>query len=1005
MEALLKNIPEIPESKLDSSVQTKLNSSGGGNPKVFIPTLSTDFTSPDAGNANKIWEIQTDIDLVGGSFVAPANITLFLKGGNVLNVGNFIGNKTAFRFINEDAKFDLKGATVTGTFKGDIFYFSNFGGIDDNSSSTDNKTTFKQALNLVNSLSGTLVVNKVNTGVYWMSSTNQEDNSPFFPNINATLPYIGLGNDGVTMEINGDVEIKEKADDIQEKTMFQFYNTSNSKIINRGIITGDRDIHDYVTRYKVTAAPTSGTYIDFKILVINPKKDNNVIETIDINIPITANTSLAAFQTEILTYINTNASFADYTAEVDATTTNYFKVHGQAGVYFRLVVDEGDTNLTFATINDSNQPHENGTTITWGSRADYCDVIGGTLRNATGEGVRATYQGNGGAWIQNFTRGDLNFNTGVFTPSGSGDYMIMDDHRDFSGYTHPWFYVGYNAFGAVTSLYPTFWVMWEEADNSFIEMSPLLEMHRRIPIETAHKKGRLVLDYTPNSQYMFMDAKSMPLGGTCKGVNFVYNRRQHVSNPPPDMWFTECTFDKVGGFSPNFDIDWEDLGKYSTDGGVEKCTFRDAAAGSLIMKGNEGTKIINNIWEARTNNIYSSGAISTAWGRKILITGNTFTRRDVTVDINVLVSGSHMTDAVLTLGAGGGRVSSNDFTDVIVRDSLDSSAPATSSSGGPTTPIISNQTFKYTKSWVDQAPTLLREYGTIGYEDVTFKFNDKSSMHYSTGITFPLVVLSNSSIGSNMHAQKTITNQEACQGYHKNTKVLDIAPSSSGLHNVSVQLYAHQKIDGFDCSTNVQIARGYIVDGRRYKNINVRAGWLRLELYQFASTNTGTFPTIYLDKPRVSVPVEIAPTNGYLNNTVNGGNEWTTVFRTPLKDVNIVVEDGYFESLGNVVGYFLKAEQYGTLTFKNTEFVSKASGIETIDLTATNRVPATTGAITFIDCEFTNINLVFRVGDKRLFTKAHKDLEVHADNTTALAGGVLAGYMYRTATGDNKVAY
>ena len=65
---------------------------------------------------------------------------------------------------------------------------------------------------------------------------------------------------------------------------------------------------------------------------------------------------------------------------------------------------------------------------------------------------------------------------------------------------------------------------------------------------------------------------------------------------------------------------------------------------------------------------------------------------------------------------------------------------------------------------------------------------------------------------------------------------------------------------------------------------------------------------------------------------------------------------------------------------------------------------ATNGAVTFIDCEFENVTMTLRTGDKILYTKANANLEEYADNAAAIAGGIPTGYMYRiTGTGDVRM--
>lgn len=80
----------------------------------------------------------------------------------------------------------------------------------------------------------------------------------------------------------------------------------------------------------------------------------------------------------------------------------------------------------------------------------------------------------------------------------------------------------------------------------------------------------------------------------------------------------------------------------------------------------------------------------------------------------------------------------------------------------------------------------------------------------------------------------------------------------------------------------------------------------------------------------------------------------------------------------------------------------KMNTLETIDLTNTSRVPATTGPISFINCNFENISLILRPIDKLLYTYPSSNAPLYVDNATAVATlGV--GYWYRDSDNSNKL--
>lgn len=99
---------------------------------------------------------------------------------------------------------------------------------------------------------------------------------------------------------------------------------------------------------------------------------------------------------------------------------------------------------------------------------------------------------------------------------------------------------------------------------------------------------------------------------------------------------------------------------------------------------------------------------------------------------------------------------------------------------------------------------------------------------------------------------------------------------------------------------------------------------------------------------------------------------------------------------GNIDGFIGEnLEQWGgtgDTVIKNSEFSLMHRAV-------------TGGTITIIDpikpFTFTGQESV----DKVLFTKANPNLEVFADNASAIAGGIPTGYMYRTATGETRMVY
>ncbi|UOB18582.1 hypothetical protein [Abyssalbus ytuae] len=954
---------KIKYRDLDTELQSQIDNPGV-NPNVLI--LSDLSQLADPSNSGKIIKVQNIFTMTNDITIA-SNIILIDDGG-IIHSGGFslTPDNTMVLFNGEDIFLDFfTGTIVMGSWIVNKVYATNIGAVSADNSSTDNRNSFINLLNMVNSSSGTAVFNKgINqTGIYYMSASAIPLN-PFYPNRSPEpTVYIGNGYDGVTMIIEGDVTIKKIPDNLEKSLLFQAYDTKGSKLILKGRIEGDRNQHNYITKYYLNTAPTSGTFINFRLLEIDPENVIITTKTIDENISVTLN-DLSTIKSEILDYINNNAAFTDYSAVVDPDDSDYFIITGPAGQYFKLELSEGDTNLTALQFNESNITHENNFLFTFGSNSD--DFIiegGGTFYGSSGDAIICTAQLNGSGGVINFVRGDVNFDTGELTSNASGKYVYAPSLRDFSmsTYSNRWFYVGMNALSTVITLYPNYWVLWYDENDNFIESSPLLEMHRRVNIKPQWKKARLIFDYTPNytSFFIFMDPKSLPLGGVVKDITFDFNRRQHISNPPPDLQIINCRFKNVGGASPGFDIDWEDLGKYSTDGLVQGCTFENSASGSLIIKGAEGVKIIDNVFETPTDKKASLIGVSTGYGRKTNISNNTIIGKNDFVDISSKYSNNYKTRGYLNVGAGGSLISDNVFENIQFRDGQDTGL--ITEAPGKSTSVLKNNIIRISKPWIGN---LINEYGNLGWENNQWFFNDKSILHYTTNIIFPLVEIAFSTNSSSIQSRRIIVDDGTHNGYYKNEYVRGIKPNPVNYHNIGWELYA-QPIDGYDIDTNLSIRYGFMGD-KTMNNVYVREGWLRFYLDQFTDIGTGEFPIYEIKNTSVNVPAEIDENEGYLLNTNYGATQWTTALRTPKKDVNFIFINCSIHVNGTITGYLLKMDHNGTTLFDNCVFSAETPDL--IDFNDTERFSLTLGEVTFIDPEFKNVSTILRAKDEIIYT-------------------------------------
>jgi hypothetical protein len=168
---------------------------GGGtsNPNIFIATLATDFTSPDVANQNKIWELQTDIDL-GNAVVdlSSYNITFKDGGGQLTNFTSIdLGD---FKVDNgEDAVLFDQSGTIAGEVSG-LTYVGWFG-LNANASLISG-ATLNGALPDHIAIQNAQAVTKLNNGTisfpynaYMMQGDGTNPDYTYVDN-----PYTGAGN-------------------------------------------------------------------------------------------------------------------------------------------------------------------------------------------------------------------------------------------------------------------------------------------------------------------------------------------------------------------------------------------------------------------------------------------------------------------------------------------------------------------------------------------------------------------------------------------------------------------------------------------------------------------------------------------------------------------------------------------------------------------------------------------------------------------------------------------
>jgi len=965
-----RHTPEITEDMLSSALVTKVNTIGEGatNAKVFIPTLATDFTSPNIANANKIWEVQTDIDLAGGSFTAPTNITIFLNGGNVLNIGTFIGNNTSFKFVNEDSVFDLFDATVSGTFRGKQFLATNFGAIDDNLDTTDNYQIGKTLVDIVNSVGGTLIWNKKNTGKYWASVKNYALDSPFFPTSNNEAWIVGNGNNYITIKHESNVEIITITNDLPSSCRYMFHNTRGSKILG-GTLRGDRYRHQYKREILVTSGASSTSSITLTINIPDPYKDVSASETVILNesIPLTASNSNNN-ALEIANYINNSLGSQGFVAEATNNNVVFYK----EGSDFEIAINEESTGALF-TLTQS--PYEWGHAIFMSSNTFFNKTGGGIkIKEFHGDAFSGTQQGNGTSNI-NFSH----LTNGFIDEFGVADNLNTDYYYLTTTRTlptpHEWFSFAPNAMASTDLLHFKYWMIYYDANDNFIEKSPTL-----IPYESyyprvmgddrpAIAKYRILVENNGtniSNFYYFINSRSYAIGNIYEDFEIAHTRRQGISNPGIDFIIRNFIIRDVGGQEPQFAIDIEDDHKHPMGWMIDKGVFFNNGNGDIIVKGASNGVISNcfhkqNSWNPRSQEELGL-ALDTGYSRQLKIYGNTYEYKKVVVDINMNFNNNTLIYSKIYARPGGSMIHDNYLINSSINDATRIGENNSQSSGGNSPSYVYNNIFKINDGWGNDS--FIVNTNNIIWFNNRYDFNDKVINHASINDESLRTVYINGT--SSNYIRSDINTTLLNKGNTKGTTVTGIVIQPSNLHALGWPEYASD-IKDFSLESSLIVQSGVQKDFK-IKDGEIR-GWLHLALNQWLTDGTGDFNTIQISDVEVRVPVETSANTGYLKNSFYGGTQIQHFLRTKTNaNLNLIIKDCTFIMDDTNVGLFMYLGHRGYTKFINCTFIAVTA--QTIDFTSIGAektvgvyTNANTGAITNINPTNKNISFVYRAGD------------------------------------------
>ncbi|WP_109852800.1 hypothetical protein [Aquimarina sp. AU58] len=974
------NIKTINNQSLLGSGNIAISGGGGStNANIFVPTLATDFTTPSASNANKIWEIQSTIDLAGGNFSPPANVTLSFKGGEILNVGNFVGNNTSFEFINEDLGIDLFDATLSGTFIVSEVYASNFGANDTDSNTINNFNVGKQLLYMVNQNSGTLIWNKVTDGVYHRDQYIDDYGSPFFTNGpgNDNLWLVGNGGDYVKVTSKGGAKVKSNPSALRRSSIYGFYDTKGS-IIEGNHLTGDRFEHFYDKTIELTSAATSAGNVRLRIIEHPQFKDDVTEKEINELIPLTLS-NIATNVTEIVNYINTDPDFADWTAT--NPTGNEIELRGQPGQYSTVIFTD-ETSGAGVSV-DITDLYEWGHGVVYGSNAIDCIVRNNVIEQFHGDGIARRDQTNGNFNItdDHLTNGFIDEN-GTITAGGSYQYMTLT--RDMPT-PHLWF----TFFpGASTSVYLThfrYWMIFYDENDVFIEKSSTLTPYTVYEYPDNYKKYRILVDDNGTNITdfrWFVTSPSYPFRAIIENNVLRENRRHGITNPAIGAKILYNNFYKNTGVLPSGDLNIEDYGKKSNNYIIEGNRFSESNFFNLSIKGPDRVIINNNWFEGGIqdfNGSYNSKtvAILTSFCRKAKITNNFFVDKSSNVDLSTDFRGNTLTNSQIDVRSGGAVVTDNIFINSRIRSGAPGGVITEGLMSGHS--YVTNNTFYISKGWGNAS--FIDEDNTLRRDNNKFLFNHKATQHAPLNEETLRTVELQGTSENYMRSQRTIPQGEPYTGSTRREIVEGIQAIASQRHYVGWTMYA-APISDINIGTSLKIESGYpksfIIDGGKVE------GWLWLDLEQYATDGVGDFETITVKDLIIDVPANISANEGFLNNSNFGGTQLQNLVRvTQDKNVNLAFENCTFKTEDTTTGLFLYLGHRGTTILDNCTFSSPSP--QTIDFTTGGAAKTigvyrgpNTGNITNINPTTNNISFVYRGSDTGLISYGGNATDVNA---------------------------
>jgi hypothetical protein len=652
--------------------------------------------------------------------------------------------------------------------------------------------------------------------------------------------------------------------------------------------------------------------------------------------------------------------------------------------------------------------------VIFGSSANFCRLENIHITEFHGDAIGTQWQGNGtsGILLEHLTNGNIGFD-GVI--DGDTDYYYLTDTRLLPqevGDRPLWFGLAPNSMSPNVLVHNNYRIAYYDENDNWLETSPpLIPYEKYIPRKNV-KRYRIIVENAgaadmANFNY-FVNSIAVPVGAIMDNIEVSFTRRQGISNPPIDFILQNSKIHDVGGQEPQFGIDLEDNTKHSRSWLIDRCEFWNNANGDIILKGATHGTISNCMFKQNSFNLRGGQddfglAISSGYSREIKIFANNFEYKDVDLDLGTQFFSNHFETGAINARYGGAHIYNNMLVNVNIKGGTAIGEVNSQGAGGNSVNYLSNNIRVFNKGWGNAR--LDDDYNCFVKTNNIFVFNDRNTNQKALADDTIRDIYVQTTTDSYIRADRTLPDAIEYKGSTKNEKVSGLLTNDSNRAQVYDAKYVSE-IDDLNVDFPLSIEAGVATD---FTVKNTIATKLRLILNQFTSTNTTPFKTATFKDCSFSCPPRTSTTVGWLKNAASGNTNFVTVYED--KDVDIVFDKVKFISEDETVGLFMYIGNRGTTIFKDCIFSHPLGETVNFNTNGAKSVigtyaTANTGGITFIDCSFDNITITPRTGvDKVLYTKAHPDLQVFADNTTAIAGGIPTGYMYRTATGEVRMVY